>query len=221
MKELRFKDAKLDFMEDTFGLKQVFKMPELENILHFPYTNSELEIQIMERLNSFFVISGDDWNEEELKNKFISPLIMLSLSPGESFSYFMERELSVTVEEYELKGKIDAMLASGIRNPKKPFFCLNEYKRATDPDGDPRGQVLDEMLAAQTLNNNNRYVYGCYVIGRFWFFLILKEKEYIISKDFSITDEITDILRIFKGINVQIEKFIAEEEALKIRVCEI
>ena len=83
------------------------------------------------------------------------------------------------------------------------------------------GILLDEMLAAQTLNNNNRYVYGCYVIGRFWFFLILKEKEYIISKDFSITDEITDILRIFKGINVQIEKFIAEEEALKIRVCEI
>ena len=41
------------------------------------------------------------------------------------------------------------MIATGFRSPKKPYFCLNEYKRGTDPDDDPKGQALIAMLVAQ------------------------------------------------------------------------
>jgi hypothetical protein len=94
-----------------------------------------------------------------------------------------------------------------------PFFCLNEYKRQTDPDGEPQGQALIAMLVAQKLNENeNRNdlpIYGSYIIGRNWYFMALVGKEYAISKDFScVDDEMFDIFRILKSLRVQIEKII-------------
>jgi hypothetical protein len=107
------------------------------------------------------------------------------------------------------------MIATGYRSPKVPYFCLNEYKRQTDPNGDPRGQALIAMMIAQELNKNHnrnadRPLLGCYVIGRNWYFMALIGTQYAISKDFScVDDEIFDIYRILKGLKVQIEKMIS------------
>ena len=101
------------------------------------------------------------------------------------------------------------MIATGFRSPQMPYFCLNEYKRGTDPYGDPRGQALIAMLTAQKLNNNGKPIYGSYIIGRNWYFMALVGKEYAISKDFScVDDEMFDIFRILKSLRVQIEKLI-------------
>jgi hypothetical protein len=106
------------------------------------------------------------------------------------------------------------LFASGFRNPKKPFFCLNEYKRGTDPNGDPKGQALIAMLVAQQLNENknrdtDRPIYGSFIIGRAWYFMALVGKEYAISGDYSCADdEIFDIFRILKSLRVQIQKLI-------------
>jgi hypothetical protein len=154
-----------------------------------------------------YALGGDDWNEVELENKFISPLIILSKIDNERFSYFLARELATTIGEYELLGKVDGMIASGFRSPKKPFFCLKEYKRQTDPDGDPRGQCLIAMLVAQHLNQNQQPIYGCYVIGKLWHFMVLEGKEYAISSGLLCTnDEIFAIFRIIKGLKYLIEK---------------
>lgn len=210
MQKSNFKEWTLDKIEDTFGLKQVRRLAILEELLAHEYQADAYETRYLSHLSENYVaLGGDDWNEVELENKFISPLIVFSDIANEKYSYFLERELSVIINDYELIGKVDGMIATGFRNPKVPYFCLNEYKRQTDPNGDPRGQALIAMLVAQHLNEDKKPIFGSYIIGRDWYFMALVGSEYAISKDFScVANEIFDIYRILKGLRVQIEKII-------------
>ena len=204
-----FKEWNLDKIEEAFGLKQVWQSEILDELINHPYQLDEMERNFVTKLQRHFSFGGDDWNEVELENKFISPMIVLSEIADEKCSYFLERELSTTIDEYELLGKVDGMIATGFRSPKKPYFCLNEYKRDTDPDGDPKGQALIAMLVAQRLNDNQAPIFGCFVIGRIWQFMILEGNQYTISRDFSCVDnEVFDIFRILKGLRFQIEKYL-------------
>ena len=202
-----FRDWTLDKIDEAFNTKQIWEMNALDELLAFQYEVNDMESWFLNELQSVYKLGGDDWNEVELENKFISPLIVLAKLNDERFSYFLERELQVIIDNYDLSGKVDGMIATGYRNPKKPFFCLKEYKRQTDPNGDPRGQALIAMIAAQALNDNNGTVYGCYIIGRSWNFMALVEKEYAISNVYTCTtDELWNIFRILKGLRSIIEK---------------
>ena len=202
-----FRDWTLDKIDEAFNTKQIWEMNILNELLAFEYEVNEMEAWFLKELKSVYQLGGDDWNEVELENKFISPLIVLAKLNDERYSYFLERELQAIIGNYDISGKVDGMIASGFRNPKKPFFCLKEYKRQTDPNGDPRGQALIAMLAAQNLNDNDNPIYGCYVIGRSWNFMALVGKEYAISNVYTCTtDELLDIFRILKGLRNIIEK---------------
>lgn len=202
-----FREWTLDMIDDAFDMMQVRTMSILDDWLSFHYKLDDYEKRFLSQLRENYFLGGDDWNEVELENKLISPIIVFSGIDNRKFSYFLERELSTTIGEYEVSGKVDGMIASGFRNPKKPYFCLNEYKKGTDPHGDPKGQVLVAMITAQHLNDNNQPVYGCFVIGKHWHFIVLKEKEYVISKSYTCDDdEIFDIYRILKGLRKIIEQ---------------
>ena len=209
MKKANFRDWTLDKIDDAFGTIQIVEHPTLTEWLAFDYTVSEYQKHFLMDLQEALLIGVDDWNEVELENKFISPLIVLAKFDNRKMSYFMERELSVTLNDYELSGKVDGMIATGFRSPKKPYFCMNEYKRESDPTGDPRGQALIAMLAAQHLNDLGNIVFGCYIVGKSWRFMVLDKKEYAISKSFSADDdEVLDIFRIMKGLRDKIDKII-------------
>jgi hypothetical protein len=145
----------------------------------------------------------------ELENKFISPLIVFSGIDNKQFSYFLERRLEATIHRIKLLGYVDGMIASGFRTPKKPFFCLHEYKRQSDPNGDPRGQTLIVMLAAQAQNQDEHPIFGCYVIGQTRNFIALEASIYAVSNTFlCTTDGIFDIFSILKGLRVAIERIL-------------
>lgn len=206
-----FREWTLDKIDDAFGLRQVRRLPILEELLAYKYEADDYERRYLSSLSeNYLSLGGDSWNEAELENKMISPVIVFSEIANQKYSYFLERDLSMTVEDFDLSGRVDGMIATGFRNPKTPFFCMSEYKRQTDPDGDPQGQSLIAMLVAQQLNGNQKPIFGSYVIGRNWCFMALVGKEYAISKDFScVDDEIFDILRILKSLGKQIDKLIA------------
>lgn len=210
MYKSNFREWTLDKIEETFGLQQVRRLPILEELLAHEYQADAYETRYLSNLSEkYLTLGGDNWNEVELENKFISPLIVFSDIANQKYSYFLERELSITLGEYELSGRVDGMIATGFRNPKIPYFCLSEYKRQTDPNGDPTGQALIAMLVAQKINNNQKPIFGSYIIGRDWYFMALVDNEYAISKDYScVADEVFDIYRILKGLRVQIEKLI-------------
>jgi hypothetical protein len=205
-----FRDWTLDKIDDAFGLRQVYEMDTLAQLITPSYELNDFEKQYINTLQEHFKYGGDDWNEVELENKFISPMIVLAFKPNDRYAYFLERDLAVKIDDYELSGRVDGLIATGFRNPKKPYFCLNEYKKGTDPNGDPKGQALIAMLAVQQLNQNDSPIYGCYVIGRDWYFMVLENKQYSISRDYScVTQEVFEIFKILKNLNARIEKLAA------------
>ena len=202
-----FKEWTFDKIDDAFGMRQVFKSQALDEWMAFEYECSDYEKRYIFQLQKTLLLGGDDWNEVELENKFISPLIVFTEVDNEKFSYFLERELSATVGEYELFGRVDGMIATGFRNPRKPLFCLNEYKRQTDPDGNPQAQALIAMIAAQHSNNSDQILFGSYIVGKFWHFMVMEGKNYSISKSYKADDEeVLDIYRILKGLKYRIEQ---------------
>ena len=202
-----FKEWTFDKIYDAFGMRQVFKSQALDEWMAFEYECSDYEKRYIFQLQKTLLLGGDDWNEVELENKFISPLIVFTEVDNEKFSYFLERELSATIGEYELYGRVDGMIATGFRNPRKPLFCLNEYRPQTDPDGNPQAQALITMIAAQHFNNSDQILFGSYIVGKFWHFMIMEGKNYSISKSYKADDEeVLDIYRILKGLKYRIEQ---------------
>lgn len=211
MQKVNFNDWTLDKVDEAFGTQQSFHSEALQKWLAFSYNISAYEKKYLLQLQQPLIWGGDSWNEIELENKFISPLIMFSEIDSVQFSYFLERDINVIIDDYEINGRVDGMIASGFRNPKKPFFCMKEYKRQTDPNGDPKGQCLIAMLAAQKINDNHHPIYGCYIIGKTWCFMILEGKTYTMSNFFPADDEdIFNIYRILKGLKVNILEIISE-----------
>ena len=198
MKTATFKQWTLTELDKAFGLKQIWECQ-----LMAQWENQEIEVNDFERttlinLQKSLIRGGRAWNEVEFENKFISPVIMTANIDDEQISYFLERHLSATVGNYELSGIVDGMIATGFRDPDIPLFCLHEYKRSVDNQGSPDAQVLAAMLVAREKNNNQKPIYGVFVVGLNWNFVVLNGNEYFISKTYLADGD--GIFAIFKMI---------------------
>ncbi len=151
----------------------------------------------------------DGWQEEDLKMWFIAIVIRLAnnlTNDAKHYQPYFERTLEAIIDTHPLKVKTDFMVAKGILDtPELPYFHFQEYKRQTNPYGNPLAQVLEAMLIANELNQNSQPIYGCYVVGRSWNFVILENRTYCISKTYDCTEadellQIIAILRRFKDI---------------------
>jgi hypothetical protein len=194
-----FKEWTLAALDDTFALEQIPTLPALEHWLNGDADLSDFEKHALITFQEQLRLNVHDWNERELAYNFIGPLIALVRYTSKAFNFFAERMVSGTVDDIEIGGRPDGMIASGFRKPKIPYFCFQEYKRETDPEGDPAAQVLAAMLVAQELNAGNGPVYGCYVKGSLWYFMVLENRSYCISEPYVATrNDVFDIFRILK-----------------------
>ncbi|MEM7537068.1 MAG: hypothetical protein AAF639_33140 [Chloroflexota bacterium] len=198
-----FKHCNLILLEDLFHVRQVRDMPLLVDWLHYDIEVSEAEREELLVYQETLIENLWNWNEIELAYGFIAPLLNLVNFSGENRRFFAERPLEGKIGEIILSGKPDGMIASGKRKPAQPYFCLHEYKKEDDSDGDPAGQVLSAMLVAQEINQHEQPVYGCYIKGSVWYFMVLQGLEFSISNLYAATrDDIVDIFRILKALNV-------------------
>ncbi len=215
MEKSTFSKWTLTKLEKAFELKQVWKSPIMQEWEQMTADISEFEKQHLEMLRNRVEKGGKAWNETELENKFISPLIILAGIDTDEFGYFLERNMQGIVGNYDLSGIVDGVIATGIREPDLPFFCMHEYKRSVDNEGNPDGQALAAMLVAREQNKEHNKahkngienpIYGLYIVGLIWNFIVLNGSEYCISKDYNAsTQEIFDIFRIMKNIKVIIQ----------------
>ncbi|MDX2303895.1 MAG: hypothetical protein NW226_13900 [Microscillaceae bacterium] len=192
-----FENWKIGELMETFGLSRIYHSFTLLQI--WLMAENEINAQEHKALDSLkeqLIRNAENWNEDELKFMFISPLILLADLQSEKCKIFTQRRISAEVQGIRLNGIVDFVLATGIDEPKKPFFFLHEYKQEKKRDNDPLAQLVAEMLAAQALNETPKPLFGCYVLGRFWFFVVLKDKNLEVSLAFDATQE--DIFRIFK-----------------------
>ena len=156
--------------------------------------------------------SVHDWNEEELKLKFIGYLIGLVDYDQADYRAFFERRIAVKIEHEQLAGVVDCVVSKGKRSPKRPFFCLHEYKPEKRASDDPMGQTVIAMVAAQKSNDDGKPIYGAYVVGRNWYFVVLHEKTYAVSLEYDATKE-GDLFGIFKAL--RFIKAMIEQELAK------
>ena len=124
------------------------------------------------------------------------------------YNPFLERKISGVIDNYELTGRVDFMVASGEYEPIHPYFYFSEYKREKGSVNDPLAQLLGAMIVGQQLNNNNKPVYGAYIIGRNWFFLTLKDRGYCKSEVFAVTrqEHLEQVFTILMNVKKIIEE---------------
>jgi hypothetical protein len=68
------------------------------------------------------------------------------------------------------------------------------------------------MLAVQALNNNANPIYGCYVLARNWYFVVLNGKKYSVSQPYISTLQ-DGILQIFKMLRY-VKTYIIEQNKI-------
>jgi hypothetical protein len=211
MKKATFKEWTLTKLEKTFGIKQVEHLQALTEWQEMEIEISSIERHVLKLFQAPLIWAGKAWNETELENKFISPLITLADIDNKEMGYFLERNMQGIVGEYDLSGIVDGMIATGTREPDLPFFCLHEYKRSVDNEGNPDAQALAAMLVAREKNKEHnagieKPIYGLYIVGLIWNFMVLHNNQYCISKNYdSSQEEIFDIFRIMKSLKVIIQ----------------
>lgn len=192
---------------DEFGLNLSRKCADLEKWLTAEEILTDNEKTLLDTLKEKLILYVDIWNEQELIIKFISFIIAMADYDTKEFKSYANRKLKGKIDGKEVSGEVDLMIASGEFEPKKPYFCLHEYKKEEGVNNDPLGQLLIAMLTAQELNNNEFPIYGAYVSGRNWFFLTLKKDTYCISNEYVATRaDIYDIMRIMKGLKTIIQQ---------------
>ena len=106
---------------------------------------------------------------------------------------------------------VDFMVAGGKYTPTKPYFFIQEYKQQKNPSGDPLAQVLAEMLVAQKVNQTQT-IYGCYIIGKYWNFVSMQNRQYTVlpSLDSTVKDDLENIILHLKSVKQYIEEQVKE-----------
>lgn len=205
-----FNECSVAYVSKEFGLKRLLKSAEMESWLAESAELTAYEKESLGALQELLEFNILGWNEQELALHFIGPVFSLAKFSTEQFNLFAERYIEAVVDDVKLSGKPDGLIATGYFEPEKPFFCFQEYKKEIDNSGDPLGQVLAAMLAGQQLNQEVQLLYGCYVVGRNWHFVTLKEREYSISQAFeTTTPELLDVFCTLKALKRRIVELTA------------
>lgn len=199
----------IDEVENYFTIHQTYQNSTLDAWLHSTQPLTDAEHHTLEALRQKASENIEFWNEEDLKMKFIA--FLLALVPFDEGRYkgFLERTIKATVKGEVISGIVDYIVATGKAEPQVPFFFLQEYKPHRRPGRDALAQVLSAMVAARERTAPQKTMYGSYVIGRQWFFLVLEENTYTISQAFDITQEdIVRVVQILRGMKQIIEQWL-------------
>jgi hypothetical protein len=211
-----FEKWKIDEVIDTFGIKRIYDtnyLP-LAEWLEAKTVLTDFEKLQIEKLRVELQINAEYWNEDELKFFFISPFLNEVNLKSPYYKMFTQRPISGEVKGILMNGIVDLVLAKGEAAPKKPFFFIHEYKQEQKGNNDPIAQLVTEMLVAQAQNESEMPLYGCYVMGRFWFFVVLKGNEYAVSDAYTATqDDIYQIVSILRAVKMKIEESVKQEQS--------
>ncbi len=196
-----FRDWKLPKLEKRFNLNRIRLSAMLQTWIEAEEAISDFEKSVLAYFGNHLEENIFYWNEQELSMHAIGPIFALTNFTSPKSNLFELRELTGAVDGEEMSGKPDGMISSGKGEPEIPYFCFHEYKKDSDPSGDPTGQCLAAMLVAQSKNEDNAPIYGVTITGENWRFLVLKEKNYDISSSYSAgSKDIYDIFRILKRL---------------------
>lgn len=188
----------------TFNIVDAQYCEHLNEWIAAQYELDHVEQKILEDLYEDIKVSGEYMNEEELKARMIGLIFYASkIDVPNKIRVFYERPLSATVENHHLNVIADCMVATSLKSsPRVPYFFLQEFKKAKGEKKDPEAQMLSAMLIAQHKNNDQKPLYGAYMIGTSFHFATLIDKNYCISEKFDAVkkEELFKIVFILRNL---------------------
>lgn len=193
----------------AFGLLEVETSDTLLAWVSTSITPSEKETEMLQILRKKILMLGEAWNEDELKMNFIAPMMLLAdYGMLNTYNAFFQRTLTAVVQGTEMGGIVDMVVARGWAKPTMPYFFLHEYKQdQTTNKGNARGQLLAAMLTAQALNADDKPLFGVYLIGASWRFVVLEGRKYAVKRfDATEKEDLFQIFAMLKWIKGYIEK---------------
>jgi hypothetical protein len=165
---------------------------------------SDNDQNILDNLINENAIFIDSYKEEELKVKFIAPILnrVKFTDIDHEIRDFYEEKISYKTDKFILTGITDFLVSRGLEYSKKPYFFIEEFKKSIKND-DPRPQLIAELIAAVELNNF-KIMKGAYIVGAIWNFVIVEKLaenkyQYFISINFDST-KIADLTAIYKNL---------------------
>ncbi len=185
-----FEKCMWEELNDLLGFEKVKNLHALADLVK---TGGKIEPDMEKnliKLNDLLIENFWNWNEDELKMQFISPLLyMVDYTGNSRYKPFSQRPMKMKTAEIELSGITEWMLAAGQQIPKEPFFFLHEYKKEQGTEADPFGQLLAAMITAQHHNKDkNRILYGTYIVGKDWYFVAMEGKKYQNTLAYNVTE---------------------------------
>jgi hypothetical protein len=201
-----FEKWKYEEVWETFGVCKIPNVNGMQAWLTAQETITPDEFILIEKLRERLAEEHEAWQEDELKFLFISRIInLIDYWHLPEYKTFTQRMFDTMVpnihnEPVRMRGRVEFFVAKGIQTPRTPLFFLHEYKPQTGLSADPHGQLLAAMVAAQHLNNDGTPLYGCFIIGKDWKFVLMDGKEYSVSRsyDATISTEIIQIIHILR-----------------------
>jgi hypothetical protein len=198
-------------LTDVANVIDTLNLEVVQNCLHLrEWEATEGKIEPMyepslEKARKNLELNSSKWNEEELKMKFISVVMNVSEVESSKLAVFYERPLEGTLQDYEFSIICDCMIGTSTAGgrPKAPYFFLQEFKKSKGDRIDAEAQALVAMLLAQKENNDNKVLYGAWLIGENWHFTTLYGREYCVSRQYVATNpddlrKIIYLLQFFK-----------------------
>ena len=185
-------------------LLEIFDLSQDEHRLVLDIDNINISEDIKEKLSGLILeheMELDRYLEEELKMLFIAPILNSISFKCNGVKLWLERELSLQLDDISISGKTDFMLAKGWLTPEAPLFFIQEYKKSI-PNGDPKWQLIAEMLVSLNISSQTT-ILGSYIFGRYWYFvkLIKSDNRYIFSISESYDSlKIDDLVVIYKNL---------------------
>lgn len=113
--------------------------------------------------------------------------------------------------EFNSFQKVECVWQYGFFGGNSPFFTLRKYK--VEPNTSLAGQLLVSMVVAQKANKAKgieHTLYGVYVVGRLWYFVILDDNyQYMKTLAYDSTkDDIFNTFCMLRQVKIYIDELV-------------
>ncbi len=150
-------------LHSLFDIKRKFE----KDIFDSWFKNSISLSEDIEKFLKELLIEEADYieiyDEEDLKMRFLSPILRKINFKGSDFRDFYNEKLVYETDSLSIAGEVDFVLAKGLEYSEIPYFFIQEFKRSEE-FSNPRSQLIAELICATELNDFIQ-IKGAYIIG--------------------------------------------------------
>ena len=199
-----FSKIKLDELKILVNITHNFNNNIFQNWFSFSFDITDKIMLFLKKLLDKESRYIKYYNEENLKIKFLSPILndIDFTIEDKQIKDFYESKIIYKNEKFILEGTADFTVSKGDVKALKPYFFIQEFKKG-QINTDPEPQLLAELISAIELNNWIE-IKGAYIVGAIWNFVVLqklgKDKyQYFVSENYDST-KIEDLKGIYRNL---------------------